>query len=241
MSARWGILQAQEPPYSLVQLSIGCLRRRTPTGPNRDKPFELALRHSLRSGHMVGMGSDKLWVQPMRRRCPVIAMKSVKGLVARQKRKETGPRMSGRIGTGGTDRSAKEDASFREGGSCFGSAYWPWLSPATSATRSIVLVLKKTSAGKGLSAIRYAIGCVASREPPFSSFSWSEMSRAGHNSIERGNRQRQAIPGESRIQNFSPPGNLSIQFVCISRVDEIVGLGGCHPHLLPPCFNLTHV
>lgn len=111
---------------------------------------------------------------------PCNAMKSVKGLVARQKRKETGPRMSGRIGTGGTDRSAKEDASFREGGSCFGSAYWPWLSPATSATRSIVMVLKKTSAGKGLSPIRYAIGCVASREPPFSSLSWSEKGRAGH-------------------------------------------------------------
>ncbi|KAF0233214.1 MAG: hypothetical protein FD177_1845 [Desulfovibrionaceae bacterium] len=96
--------------------------------------------------HMAGIGSDERWARPMRRRCPVIAVKSVKELVARQKRKETGPRMSGSISTGGTDRSAKEDASFREGGSCFGSAYWPWLSPATSATRSIVLVLKKTSA-----------------------------------------------------------------------------------------------
>ena len=72
MSARWGILPTQEPPYLLVQLSIGCLRRRTPTGPNRDKPFELALRHSLRSGHMVGMGSDERQARRMRRRCPVM-------------------------------------------------------------------------------------------------------------------------------------------------------------------------
>lgn len=109
-----------------------------------------------RSSGVAASAGGPAWTsvktRPRQRMRSALVWENAKGVVAGGEQRKTGPKKSGRHGTGGIDRPKAGEAPFREGGSGLGGAYRPRLSPATRATRSSVAVFKRTPPKRRLDA-----------------------------------------------------------------------------------------